>query len=313
VGQSCKDRIAIVTGASRGIGRGIALRLASEGARLVLTGRTLAAGSHRFAGSLEETAELIRRGGGEAIAVQADLGDPGFERRTLVERAEDAFGNHVDILINNAAAPREFNHRFQDVPLLSFLTAVEVNVWAAWELAQLVVPGMRARGAGWIVNVSSRAAGPIVGPPFRSTPVGSQSLYGGTKAMLDRITTGAAMDLYDSNIAVNTLAPEAAVATENARSWLHLPESISEPEETMAEAALALATCDPKTFTARITYSLSLLVELDRPVYTLDGKALLPGWQPAEIDRNRLQRGYLTPVVQALHKERMRLGIADDA
>jgi len=296
MGNACKDRVALVTGASRGIGRAIALRLASEGARLVLTGRTLAAGSHRFAGSLEETVETIRRAGGEAIAVQADLGDPNFARRTLFHRAEDAFGNPVDILINNAAAPREFGDRFQDVPLTSFLTAVEVNVWATWELAQLAVPGMRARGAGWIVNISSRAAGPIAGPPYRPSPVGSQTLYGGTKAMLDRITSGAAMDLYDANIAVNTLAPEAAVATENARSWLHLPESISEPEETMAEAALALSTCEPRALTGRVTYSLSLLVELDRPVRTLDGKSLLPGWQPAEIERARLRPGYLEPV-----------------
>jgi NAD(P)-dependent dehydrogenase (short-subunit alcohol dehydrogenase family) len=296
VGNACKDRIAIVTGGSRGIGRAIALRLAAEGARVLVTGRSLARGSHEHAGSLEETVEAIRSRGGEAIAVQADLADPGFERRSIVRRAEDAFGDHVDILVNNAAAPREFRDRFQDVPLRSFLTTVEVNVWAAWELSQLVVPGMRARGAGWIVNISSRSAGPVVGPPYRPSPVGSQALYGGTKAMLDRITTAAAMDLHDANIAVNTLAPESAVATENARSWLELPESISEPEETMAEAALALCTCDPRTCTGRITYSLSLLVELGRPVYALDGRTKLAGWQPHEIDPARLRPGYLSPV-----------------
>jgi NAD(P)-dependent dehydrogenase (short-subunit alcohol dehydrogenase family) len=128
MGRECKDRVAIVTGGSRGIGRAIALRLAAEGARVLVTGRSLEPGSHRHAGSLAETVEIIRRAGGEAIAVRADLGDPGFERRSLIERAEDAFGSPVDILINNAAAPREFRDRFQDVPLLSFLTAVEVNV-----------------------------------------------------------------------------------------------------------------------------------------------------------------------------------------
>jgi len=298
VAAACKDRIALVTGGSRGIGRAIALRLAAEGARVVVTGRSLARGSHAHAGSLEETVETIRRQGGEAIAIRADLGDPNFERRALIARAEDAFGGPVDILINNAAAPREFKDRFQDVPLPSFLMAVEVNVWAAWELSQLVVPGMSARGAGWIVNISSRAAGPNVGPPYRPSPVGSQALYGGTKAMLDRITSAAAMDLYEENIAVNTLAPESAVATENALSWLELPESICEPEETMAEAALALATCDPRQLTGRITYSLSLLVELGRPVYGLDGRTLLAGWQPHEIDRARLRPGYLSPVAK---------------
>jgi NAD(P)-dependent dehydrogenase (short-subunit alcohol dehydrogenase family) len=296
VAGACKDRVAIVTGGSRGIGRAIALRLAAEGARVLVTGRSLGRGSHAHAGSLEETVETIRARGGEAIALRADLGDPGFERRALIHRAEDAFGDHVDILINNAAAPREFKDRFQDVPLLSFLSAVEVNVWAAWELSQLVVPGMRARGAGWIVNVSSRAAGPNAGPPYRPSPVGSQALYGGTKAMLDRITSAAAMDLYDANIAVNALAPESAVATENARSWLELPESICEPEETMAEAALALATCDPRQLTGRITYSLSLLIELGRPVYGLDGRTLLRGWQAGEIERARLRPGYLSAI-----------------
>jgi citronellol/citronellal dehydrogenase len=157
----------------------------------------------------------------------------------------------------------------------------------------------------WIVNISSRSAGPNVGPPYAKTPVGSQALYGATKAMLDRMTTAAAMDLYDSNIAVNTLAPEAAVATENARSLLQLPERICEPEETMAQAALALCSGDPKSLTGRVSYSLSLLVELGRPVYGFDGKTLLPGWQPGEIDPGRLQPSYLTPVVQALVRDRM--------
>jgi NAD(P)-dependent dehydrogenase (short-subunit alcohol dehydrogenase family) len=289
----CSGRVALVTGGSRGIGRAIALRLAAEGAKLVVTGRSLRPGSHENAGSLEETVDEIRNSGGEAIAVRADLGDPSFDRRSFFVRAEQAFGAPVDILINNAAAPREFQHGFQDVPAASFRTTLEVNVWAAWELAQLAVPGMRARGAGWIVNVSSRAAGPNPGPPYRRSPVGTQALYGGSKAMLDRITSAAAMDLFDSNIAVNALAPESAIATENARKQLSLPASICEPEETFAEATLALATCDPKQLTGRITYSLSLLVELGRPVRTLDGRKLLAGWQPHEIDRARLRPGYL--------------------
>jgi NAD(P)-dependent dehydrogenase (short-subunit alcohol dehydrogenase family) len=293
VGDTCAGRIALVTGASRGIGKAIARRLAAEGARVAVTGRSLAPGSHALGGSLQETVEEIRRAGGQAIAVAADLADPAVDRRGLVRRAEEAFGGLVDILVNNAAAPREFQHRFQDVPLRSFLTALEVNVWAAWELAQCVIPGMQANGSGWILNISSRAAGPIAGPPFRSSPVGSQSLYGATKAMLDRLTSGAAMDLYGDRIAVNALAPEAAVATENARSLLELPPQMVEPPETMAEAALALCSCDPRSLTGRVTYSLSLLVELQRPVRTLDGASLLPGWQPADIDPGRLRPPYL--------------------
>src|SRR5205085_900201 len=107
-----------------------------------------------------------------------------------------------------------------------------------------------------------------------------QVLYGASKAMLDRMTTGAAAELWADGIAVNALAPEAAVATENARTVAGVTAEISEPEETFAEAALALCTGDPAVLTGRVAYSLSLLVNLGRAVHTLDGRALLEGWQP---------------------------------
>ena len=137
------------------------------------------------------------------------------------------------------------------------------------------------------------SAGPKVGPPYPPSQVGAQVLYGATKAMLDRITTGAAMELFDDHIAVNSLAPEAAILTENASTLIKVPDNIVEPVETFAEATLALCTGDPAVLTGRVATSLSLLVELDRPVRTLDGDALLPGWQPAEIDPARLRPSYL--------------------
>jgi NAD(P)-dependent dehydrogenase (short-subunit alcohol dehydrogenase family) len=112
--------------------------------------------------------------------------------------------------------------------------------------------------------------------------------------MLDRLTTGAAMELYDDNIAVNALAPEGAVATDNAKTVAGVRDDWSEPMETMAEAALALCSGDPRELTGRVTSSLSLLVELQRPVRTLDGRAEVPGWQPHAIDPARLVRPYLS-------------------
>lgn len=154
-----------------------------------------------------------------------------------------------------------------------------------------------AAGAGWILSISSTQAGPRKGPPFAPNSTFGACLYGGTKAMIDRITTGAAMDLYDDNIAVNTLAPEYSIATENALTVPGVTTGNSEPEETIAEAALALCTGDPKVLTGRITRNLGLLVELDRPVRTLDGASLLPGWQPADIDTTRIRPGYLSAVL----------------
>jgi citronellol/citronellal dehydrogenase len=285
--------VAIVTGASRGIGRAIAQRLASDGITVLVTARTLRPGDGRFDGSLEETVELIRGVGGQALAVTADLADPDLDPAEIVASAGTAFGAPVDMLVNNAAATRHFEMHFDSMSAEVFRESAQVNIWAAWSLAVAAIPGMRARGAGWIVNISSRAAGPRVGPPFPPNELAGQCLYAGTKAMLDRLTTGAAMELYDDNIAVNTLAPEAAVATDHALSVAHLRPGNCEPLETMAEAALALCTCDPRTLTGRVSYSLSLLAELGRPVRSLDGGQLLDGWQPDQLDRDRLRPSYL--------------------
>jgi NAD(P)-dependent dehydrogenase (short-subunit alcohol dehydrogenase family) len=280
-------RVALVTGASRGIGQAIAVRLAAEGFLVAAVGRTARPGDGAYSGSLAETVGLARSAGGDAVAVAADIGT-GEGRAHAVARAEEHFGRPVTALVNNAAAPRAFDLDFAAMTEEAFRLAVEVNVWAAWDLARRVIPGMVAGGAGWILNISSAQARPRVGPPFPAMGTGGACLYGGTKAMLDRLTTGAAMDLYDRNVAVNTLAPEGAVRTEHAAAVANLPADRTEPMETFAEAALALLTGDPRELTGRNAFSLSLITELHRPVRTLDGTALVEGWQPADIDPGRL-------------------------
>jgi NAD(P)-dependent dehydrogenase (short-subunit alcohol dehydrogenase family) len=288
-------KVALVTGASRGIGRGIAQRLAAEGAQVAVTARTLRPGDGEYEGSLDETVDEIVAVGGRAVAVVADLADVDADRAAIVRAARDEFGAPVEILVNNAAAARHFELRFEGMHAAAFREQVEVNVWAAWDLMLAALPGMRELGRGWVLNISSQGAAPKVGPPYRAIPmVGAQCLYGSTKAMLDRLTTGAAMELYDDGIAVNTLAPEGAVATENAKTVAGVKDDWSEPMETMAEAALALCSGDPRELTGRVATSLSLLVEQQRPVHTLDGRALVEGWQPDEIDPARLVRPYLS-------------------
>ena len=285
-------RVAVVTGGSRGIGKAIARRFAAEGAAVGLTSRSAEPGSHELGGSLAETVAEIDAAGGRACAVGADLSDPALDRAALVDRIEAELGP-VDVVVNNAAAPRTFHIGYLDMDRPVFAETVEVNVWAAWELGALVARRLVDRGApGWILNISSRSAGPKQGPPYPASSVGAQTLYGASKAMLDRLTTGAAMELHGRSVAVNALAPESAVRTENAAALVDLPESTLEPLEAFAEAALALCTGDPGELTGRIAYTLSLLIELDRPVRTLDGRALLAGWQPADIDRARLRAAY---------------------
>jgi NAD(P)-dependent dehydrogenase (short-subunit alcohol dehydrogenase family) len=304
--MTSSGHLALVTGASRGIGRAMARRLASEGIAVAAVSRTLRPGDGALEGSLAETVALIQADGGIAQAFVADLGQPDLDRRELVAQVEQAMGGTVDILVNNAAASRRYDTLFADMPREWFQDSVETNVWNTWDLMKAVIPGMRRKGAGWVVNISSRQSGPRVGPPFAPHPLAGSVLYGGTKAMIDRLTTGAAMELYDDRIAVNALAPNRGVATAHAAAAV--PGWPSEPEETMAEAALLLCTSDPAEVTGRVAYSLPLLKEFGRPVRTLDGTALLDGWQPEQLDESSFLPDYLVfnvppPVPEALLAE----------
>ncbi len=280
--------MALVTGASRGIGEGAARRLAAEGAAVAAVARTRADGDHRLPGSLERLVADIAELGGRAVGIPADLSDPSLDRSKVVAQAEEALGGKVDILINNAA--RAFYQPFTELTEKRWRIAYELNVWAPWDLARLVLPGMRELGRGAIVNISSGVAEPPSLPPNRASgPTMTGCLYGSTKAALNRWTVGLAAETWDDGITVNAVSPEAAVMTPGAGDYVNLPPESLEPMETMCEAILALSTAKPQELTGRITYSLSLICELNRPVCTLDGTELHLGWQPDDIDPNRLR------------------------
>jgi citronellol/citronellal dehydrogenase len=287
---SISGRTAVVTGAARGIGQAVAIRLAAAGAKVVGVARTARAGSGEFSGSLDETAALL--GGAERfLMVQADIGRQ-EDRERIIAECRQWSGGLPNILVNCAAAPRFFDRRFHEMTEEAFRAAVDVNVWAAWHMGALMVPGMQDAGGGAILNVSSRQAAPRLGPPFSPNRHGGACLYGGSKAMLDRVTTGAAQDLEPFGIVVNALSPEAAIITPHASTQTIFDPTATEPVETFAEAALMLVEPD-SGITGRVAFSLSLLVAESRPVYDLYGLELVEGWQPSDIDRNRLYGGYL--------------------
>jgi citronellol/citronellal dehydrogenase len=249
-------RVAIVTGASRGLGAAIAVRLASYGMHVALTARTLEPEEGRD-GSLTEVVERIRAAGGTAVAIRADLSSP-EDRRHIVSEATRQLGP-VDVLVNNAAAT--FLYPFTEFPEKRWWLMFEVQVRAPYELTQLVVPGMMERGEGWILNISSRAAVHPEGPPFEAVHVAPWTVYGMVKAALDRFSTALAAELYPYGVAVNALAPWDNVATPGAAAH-HLVEGFElESPDLMAEAALLLCTGDPAVLTGRVAYSQQLLAE----------------------------------------------------
>ena len=160
-------KVAIVTGASRGIGAAIARRFAAEGARVAIVARSLEAGSGgHLAGSLHEVSAAIEADGGLALPVAADLSDPACDRAALVARVADALGP-VDVLVNNAAAC--FYLSIDETSERRLRVAYEVNAITPYLLAKAVVPAMRERGAGWIVNIGTVIADPA-GPGVKRGP-----------------------------------------------------------------------------------------------------------------------------------------------
>lgn len=271
---SCEGLVALVTGASQGgTGRSVAIRFAAEGANVAITARSEE--------GLAETLARIEEVGGKGLVLPCDLGDPQGGRAELVERTEAAFGP-IDILVNNAVA-----HALKPVDEWSIGELEEyahVNLWAPWLHMSQVLPGMRERGRGWILSLTSFSGELPPGPPFAFKAKDGSSMYGATKAALNRLTVAAAGENEGTGIAVNALTPQCAIATPRVQAGgLVSGAELFEPVETMAEAALALCTGDPSVLTGRIAFSLQFLLEQERPVYDLHGKELVEGWQPGDL------------------------------
>jgi NAD(P)-dependent dehydrogenase (short-subunit alcohol dehydrogenase family) len=251
-GDGLVGRVALVTGASRGIGQAVAARFAAEGAVVAVTARTVHAGEHRLAGSLDETVALVEAVGGRVLAVPADLADPAA-RSELVERVEGELGP-VDVLVNNAAVT--YVVPFEDFTDRRFDLMVDVQVRAPFDLAQRVLPGMRERRTGWILNISSGAAQHPQGPPYSGAR--GWVVYGMVKAALERFTTGLASEVWADGIAVNCLSPSGLVltpGTQEHRLDQLVPVERQEPMEDFVEAAFRLCTGDPAVVTGRVQHT----------------------------------------------------------
>lgn len=255
-------KVAIVTGASRGIGKGIAGLFAAEGAKVVCVARTVKEGDYFLEGSLETTVAQIREAGGTAVAVQADVSRE-ENCNYVVQAAREAFGP-VDVLVNNAAVAHFIP--IKDMPVKRWVTAFSVNVHAPFMLAQKVLPDMIAKRSGAIVNISSRAAiGPGRGPykEGEGSTIGS-TMYGATKAAIERFSQGLAEELYQYGISVTCISPGIGVATPGT-VYHKLASSLSDPRreplDMMTRAILLLATEELDRVTGRVTYSQTILKE----------------------------------------------------
>lgn len=183
-----KSRIALVTGSSRGIGRAIALALANAGASVAVNYRA-------HAEEATSVVDTIHRSGGRALAIAADAASAGAVQG-MVHAVEERLGP-IDILVNNAGVATI--HSLDDITEEDFDRTIAINLKSAFLCTQAVLPGMRARRWGRIVNISSIGA-----------RIGAWSVsvaYGASKAGLEGLTRAYALRLAPEGVTVNAVAP----------------------------------------------------------------------------------------------------------
>jgi NAD(P)-dependent dehydrogenase (short-subunit alcohol dehydrogenase family) len=230
-------RVIIVTGASRGIGKGLAVGLAGLGANVVCAARSVSAQPGGLPGSIHETADEINANGGTAIAIRCDIGEAA-EITHLVDATVERFGG-LDVLVNNAMAPTQA--LFDESTVAQWDESMRVNVRSLYLFARAVVPLMSARGGGSIVNISSHGADSAT-TPFM--PPG-YLFYSVAKAALERFTTALAPEVKPHGIVVNALRPgavktemtELEYGTDHDWSGWTTPDDVVEPVATLCAAA----------------------------------------------------------------------------
>lgn len=277
------DKVAVVTGASRGIGADTARRLAQAGACVVCAARTLRKGDNAvLGGSLEETVASIESDGGRAIAVETNVANDDA-CRGLIAQALAAYGR-VDVLVNNAAVG--FFGPTLELKPSRWDLSWRITVSAPVLLSQLVLPGMLERGSGRIVNVSSESAiGPGAGPYEPGDYGVGDTAYGAQKAAIERFTQGLAQEVHGSGVGVMAVAPSLIVPTPGAvfNQVLAGPEDPrAEPLKYMPEAIYLLATLPVDDVSGRMVYSQQLLVE----------QGLLDSGRGLGVDAARRVTGY---------------------
>jgi len=239
--MNLKGKVAIVTGASRGIGKDIALGFSREGAHIVVVARSEIEKDNGLPGTIYKTAEEVQAAGRRALAIKCDVTNESNVNE-MTKKIVEEFGR-IDILVNNAAVA--FYYPLLETPLKRWELVLRVNLVGPFLCSRAVLPQMIKQGGGSIINISSLAANEKDLGLYKTGIA-----YGASKAGLERFTWGLAAEVGQYNIAVNAIKPKFIIGTEGSRLWLKNAVDIQfKSSGKMVKSAIFLANQDAKGVT----------------------------------------------------------------
>jgi citronellol/citronellal dehydrogenase len=275
---SLKDRIAVITGASRGIGRAIALGLARQGCNIVIAAKSTAS-TERLPGSIHTVAKEIQDLGAQALAVQVDVREA-EQIDAMVARTVERFGR-VDILINNAGAL--WWQPVLETPVKRFDLVMGVNARATFLASRAVLPHMIARRWGHIINMS---------PPIDLSIVPGKVAYFISKFGMTLIAHGLAEEVRPSNIAVNSLWPVTIVESQASINFGMGSREMWRTPEILVDCVLRLVQKEPGAVTGRALLDEDFLRE--EGVTDFSAYSCVPGANPPRLPWFAISRNALS-------------------
>lgn len=263
-----QDRVAVITGSSRGIGRDIALALAQEGCHIVVTAKTTEP-TPKLPGTIYTVADEVKAFGVQALPLACDVRSA-EAIQAMVEQTKTHFGR-IDILVNNAGAL--WWEPVLKTPAKRFDLVMDVNVRASFLTAQAVLPAMIERQWGHIINMS---------PPINYDHLANRVGYMISKFGMTMLSMGLAEEMRPHNIAVNSLWPVTLIESLATINWgLGGPE-MWRKGTIMADAVVAMVTREPMACTGQALLDEPVLREAG--VTDFEPYSCVPGSQPADIN-----------------------------
>jgi citronellol/citronellal dehydrogenase len=265
--EALEGRVAVVTGASRGIGRAFALGLAGAGCHVVIAAKSTTS-TEKLPGSIHTVAREVEALGAQALAVQVDVRDEA-QVDALAARTLERFGR-IDVLVNNAGAL--YWRSVLETPAKRFDLVMGVNARAAFLCSRAVLPAMIARRWGHVVNLS---------PPLDLAMVPGRVAYAISKLGMTLLTFGLAEEVKPHNIAVNALWPVTIIESQaSINHGLGMPEMWRKPD-ILVDCLLRIVRKEPAALTGRALLDEDFLRA--EGVTDFSGYACVPGSNPPRL------------------------------